>query len=507
MDARRHGEIVVTDLPGDRWLVTLEGDHGLSTADDLREKLRAVFQTGTTVVLDLSNTAFIDSSTLGVLMDADGFAHEHGCDQFGIVVARDSSPDRLFRLAGVHGVFTTFDSVDEAFAHFESPADAGTAERWRQRKRPIVKNDLPEQTRREGGDRARLRQPRVVIDISGWAVVKIVVGLLALAFITDLASQVRDVMVWVLAAAFLAIALNPLVVLLEPKIGRRPAATVVFVGFIFGFLAVFMALVAPFVTQVDQLTTALPNAISDARQQGTIHDLDQRFHLAEKARAHVGDLPGYIFGAADTVLGGAVAASTVFFLTLFLLYELPRLGEIILAQVRPERRPRIRAVADHMNRNIGGYVAGNLVISVICGTVTTLSLYLLDVPYSLALGVFMAVFDLIPLVGATIGSIVVILAALIFQGTGVGIAMFVIVNVYQQIENHILQPAIYGKTVKIPSLTVLLAVLCGGAVLGLIGALLAIPIAATIQAVIAELLEERAERVNAGARADVPTPP
>jgi predicted PurR-regulated permease PerM len=154
------------------------------------------------------------------------------------------------------------------------------------------------------------------------------------------------------------------------------------------------------------------------------------------------------------------------------------------------------AAAHHMNRTIGGYVAGNLVISLICGTVTTISLYLLNVPYSLALGVFMAVFDLIPLVGATIGSIVVIGAAFIFVDVRAGVIMFIAVNVYQQIENHVLQPMIYGRTVQIPSLTVLIAVLCGGAVLGLIGALLAIPIAATIQAVVAELLEERAERIN-----------
>ena len=98
-----------------------------------------------------------------------------------------------------------------------------------------------------------------------------------------------------------------------------------------------------------------------------------------------------------------------------------------------------------MNRNIGGYVAGNLVISLICGTVTTFSLYLLGVPYSLALGVFMAVFDLIPLVGATIGSFVVVASGFIFVDVRAGIILFVIVNVYQQIENHILQPLVYGR--------------------------------------------------------------
>jgi predicted PurR-regulated permease PerM len=120
------------------------------------------------------------------------------------------------------------------------------------------------------------------------------------------------------------------------------------------------------------------------------------------------------------------------------------------------------------------------------------------VPYSLALAVFMAVFDIIPLIGATIGSIVVIGAAFLLTGSTAGIAMFVIVMVYQQIENHVLQPLIYGRTVALSSLTVLLAVLIGGDALGLIGALLAIPIAGTLQAVVGEMLENRADRIRRG---------
>ncbi len=354
----------------------------------------------------------------------------------------------------------------------------------------------PEPVPAEPGGQEQPVRRRVLIDISGMAVVKIVVGLLALAFIADLAGQMRDVIVWTLAAAFLAIALNPLVVRLEGRMGRRVAATVVFLGFVVLSLAVVAALVAPFVTQVDQLSTALPQAISDARHDSTIKRIDNRFHVAEHAKQHLDALPNLVFGAAGTVLGGVVAVSTVFFLTLFLLYELPGLAEAVLRQIPPERRPRIVAAANHMNRTIGGYVAGNLVISLICGAVTTLSLYLLHVPYSLALGVFMAVFDIIPLIGATIGSVVVIASAFIFVDTRAGVIMFVVVMVYQQLENHVLQPLIYGRTVQIPSLTVLIAVLCGGAVLGLIGALLAIPIAGTIQAVVSELLDERSERIN-----------
>ncbi|MDX6630796.1 MAG: hypothetical protein QOH00_3042 [Gaiellales bacterium] len=348
----------------------------------------------------------------------------------------------------------------------------------------------------EPPDPYSLAARRMTIDISGMAVAKIVVGLLALALVGDLAGRMRDVFVWLLAAAFLAIALNPLVERLEPRVGRRVAATVVVIGFVIGFLAVLAAFVAPFVTQVDQLSTGLPQAISDAQHNSTIKHLDNRFHLAAHAKQHLDSLPSVVFGAAGTVLGGAVAVSTVFFLTLFLLYELPNITNAALQQIPPKRRPRVVAAAQHMNRNIGGYVAGNLVISLICGAVTTVSLYLLDVPYSLALGVFMAVFDLIPLVGATIGSVVVIAAGFIFVDVRAGVILFVIVMVYQQVENHVLQPLVYGRTVQIPSLTVLIAVLCGGAALGLIGALLAIPIAGTIQAVAGELLEERAERIN-----------
>ena len=340
------------------------------------------------------------------------------------------------------------------------------------------------------------RSGRMVVDISARSVARIVVGLFVLGFMVSIAGEMRDVLVWIFSAAFLAIALNPLVVRLESRMGRRPAATVVFIGFVILFVAILVALVAPFVTQVDQLTTAVPTAISEAKHNPTLRQLDRKYHLAEHAKQHLDVLPNVVFGTVDTVLGGAVAVSTVFFLSLFLLYELPALGRVALSQIPPERRPRIVAAVNHMNRNIGGYVAGNLVISLICGTVTTISLYLLDVPFSLALGVFMAVFDLIPLVGATIGSFGVVAAAWVLVDTRAAIIMFIIVTVYQQVENHVLQPLIYGRTVQIPSLTVLVAVLCGGAVLGLVGALLAIPIAGTIQAVVSELLEERAERLG-----------
>ena len=339
---------------------------------------------------------------------------------------------------------------------------------------------------------------RVRVDVSAWAIAKLMAGLLLLGVVGNLAHQIRDVLVWAAAALFLAVALNPVVARLEPKLGRTAAALVVFLGFIVLLLAALAALVAPFVTQVDQLTTGLPNALQDARHNHTFARLDERFHLVEHARAHADAVPGYVFGTAGTVLGGVVAVTTTLFLMIFLLIELPNLCRLVLGQLQPAQRERAVAIAQHANRQVGGYVFGNLVISVICGAVTWVALYALGVPYSLALAVFMAVFDIIPLIGATIGSIVVIGAAFLLTGSTAGIAMFVIVMVYQQVENHILQPLIYGRTVALSSLTVLLAVLIGGDALGLIGALLAIPIAGTLQAVIGEMLEKRADRIRRG---------
>src|SRR6476661_3285677 len=149
-----HSEAIVTDLPGDRWLVTLEGDHDLATAEDLRTKLRAVFRSGSTVVIDLSPATFIDSSTLSVLLKADEVAGEQQCDHVGLVVPKDSAADRLFALVRAHRMFTLFDTVEEAFGFFESaaddPAGRSTAQRWNQRKQRIVKN---EQAFRDYNDR------------------------------------------------------------------------------------------------------------------------------------------------------------------------------------------------------------------------------------------------------------------------------------------------------------------------------------------------------------------
>jgi len=142
-DSYRSGEIVVSTLPGGRWLVTLKGEHDLSTADELGDRLAAIFATATSLVVDLRETQFIDSSILLVLLQADRTATSGSCQHFALVVPQGGHVLRLFDLAGVRRVFQVFGSEEEAFAHFDASEGIPTdvIERWMTRKQRIVKNE------------------------------------------------------------------------------------------------------------------------------------------------------------------------------------------------------------------------------------------------------------------------------------------------------------------------------------------------------------------------------
>jgi predicted PurR-regulated permease PerM len=180
-------------------------------------------------------------------------------------------------------------------------------------------------------------------------------------------------------------------------------------------------------------------------------------------------------------------------MTFFMLLEGPTWFERLLGLMPEASRARWRAVANDIYKTVGGYVTGNLLISLIAGVSATIVLVALGVPFALALGLLVAILDLIPLAGATLAAIVVSLVALTESvTTGIVVAAFFVV--YQQLENHLLQPLVYGRTVKLSPLIVLIAVLVGAEVAGIIGALGAIPIAGTIQIVLLDWLAARRAR-------------
>ena len=336
---------------------------------------------------------------------------------------------------------------------------------------------------------------RIMLEVQARTVAKVLALVLAFSIVVSLLDTVRTVIVWFGIALFLAIVLNPLVAFTERWMRRPAAVVVVFIVFVVGLLAVLAMLVGPFVTQVDNIVADAPHAADRIAKNPLIHRLDQEYNIVDKAKEHASELPTVAFGAAGSVISGVTETVTVLFLAAFILFELPRMTEVLLSQMRPAGAHRAREIGAHINRSVGGYVVGNLFISVIAGVVATATVWVLGVPYALTLGVVVAIGDLVPLVGATLASIIVVATAYFTQGTTAAIIVFVVVMVYQQIENHVIQPIVYRHTVQIPSLVVLLAVLAGASVLGIVGALVAIPIAGTLQVVIRDLLEERAKRI------------
>jgi predicted PurR-regulated permease PerM len=333
---------------------------------------------------------------------------------------------------------------------------------------------------------------RTVVDIPARTVVKVLVIVIVTIGLVEVASRVTTVLIWMAISLFLALVLLPGVRLAERWMPRTYAVFTVFVVTLLCLCAFLALLIVPLATQVDDLATAAPGYIADLEKNEQIRDLNKRYDVIAKAQEQVADAPSKLFGALSRVASGLVATVTVLFLTLFLMLELPRLSQTALSFMRPEQAALARSIAADVQRNVGGYVAGNLIISVIAGATTYISLSLLDVPYALALALLMALFDLIPLVGATIGALAAIGVAFATQGPTAGIVMIVVNIVYQQFENQILQPIVYRRTVQLSSFVVMVAVLLGGALLGVFGALIAIPVAGSLQVIARDLLVSRA---------------
>jgi predicted PurR-regulated permease PerM len=202
------------------------------------------------------------------------------------------------------------------------------------------------------------------------------------------------------------------------------------------------------------------------------------------------DALGGVFGVGKAILSAIGSLFTVVILTIYFLANLPGIKRIVYRAVPRSRRARVGLLTDEMLARVGGYVLGNLATSVVAGTTSFVWLLAWGVPYPIALALFIAVTDLIPLVGATIGAIGVSTIAL-FHGLVPGIATIVFFIVYQQFENYILQPRVMRRTVDVAPLLTILAALIGGALLGILGALIAVPFAAAIQLLVTEVLYPR----------------
>ena len=311
-----------------------------------------------------------------------------------------------------------------------------------------------------------------------------------------------DAITWVLVAAFFAMALNPAVGALEQRgVGRGRAAAIVFVVAFVSLGLLGFLVIPPLVTATTDFVEALPDYLRDLdAERGPLAFLEQRFHLGEQLvdiyeRAGIAGLLGLESPGASTARAAAdtaLALIAVPFLTFFMLLDGRRWVDGVLDVMPPSARPRWERVFDGINRTIGGYVTGNLLISLVAGTVAAVTLMAAGVPYALPLAVIVAILDLVPLVGATVALVVCSVAAL-SEGVVQAVIVVVVLLVYQQLENHVLLPVVYGRTVDLSPLAVLVALLIGAEIAGVLGALAAIPVAGSISVVASELVRWRRE--------------
>ena len=215
--------------------------------------------------------------------------------------------------------------------------------------------------------------------------------------------------------------------------------------------------------------------------------------VEEGGASQVLGLTGTALAITKGIITAIVATVTIMFMTVFMLLEGPTWVERFYALLPERSRERWRDVGQQIYRTVGGYVTGNLFISLIAGVTSTIVLLALGVPYAVALGLLVAILDLIPLAGATIAAIIVCSIGFLHSLTA-GIILIVFFILYQQIENHVLQPLVYSRTVRLSPLVILVSVLVGAQIAGVLGALAAIPVAGTIQVLLLAWLEERRRR-------------
>ena len=350
--------------------------------------------------------------------------------------------------------------------------------------------------------------PERIVDLPARTVLRTILLILFVALVLEVVWIARGVITWIVIAVFLTLALNPLVEVVQRNVVARRGLAIgitylVVLGAIAGIGATF---VPRLVDEVNGLVDATPDYVEDLTEgRGRLGFLQRDYKIVDKVREQVNDggaskvlgLSGTAVGVAKSVITTIVAILTIVFMTFFMLLEGGNWMERFYGLLPEHQQARWRAVGTDIYRTVGGYVTGNLLISLIAGTAATIVLLVMGVPYAVALGLLVGILDLIPLAGATIAAIVVSTVAFL-HSVPAGIVVVIFFVVYQQLENHFLQPVIYGRTVQLSPLAVLISVLIGAELAGILGALAAIPVAGSIQVIVRDQLAARRARLVEG---------
>jgi predicted PurR-regulated permease PerM len=330
----------------------------------------------------------------------------------------------------------------------------------------------------------------------------LVAGAVAIAWAL---ASIANVLLVIFVSVFSVAVLSPVVTAMERRSGwsRAVCSTALVVGIVIVIGVIVLVLAQAIGAAVRGFSHDLPQIVDQVRHSDLGALVNSQSNSLDTLRAHAGDITngvGKVSGGVAHLGVSAAGAVTlllsIVFLTLFGLVDEQRVRDWVASMLYRDKRERYLRVADRIVLTTSRYMLGNLAISVICGTVYGVTAVILGLPYPLALALTAGILDLIPSIGATIAGLVIGIVALSVS-VGALIAFAIVMVVYQQIENYVLQPTILGRAAQVSGFTVLASVLAFGALFGFIGAIIAVPIAAALQILAEELTAERRARIAA----------
>jgi predicted PurR-regulated permease PerM len=353
-----------------------------------------------------------------------------------------------------------------------------------------------------------------VVAMTVRVVAVVLVAVLALYLIYLL----RKPLGWLVLAGFIAVAVSGPVRLLERRLRRGLAIAIVYLGVILIPFLMGAVLVPPIVEQANNLATKAPQYVDDitefVQNNDTLHDLDQKYDLTDKLREQAVKLAGNVDDAAGVLadVGAGIVSSifagvTILILSIFMVGAAPRWRKSFVRLQPHDRAKALNRLFDRTGTAVGGYVRGALLQALIAGVSAWIVLEILGVPYPVALALIIFLLDLVPLVGATLGAVLVGIVTLFSDFPTATIVWAIWSVIYQQVENTVIQPRIQSRAVQVEPFVVLVAVLFGSTLFGVFGALLAIPAAATLQIAIHEYSLYRRSRLEADPEEEAPPDP
>jgi predicted PurR-regulated permease PerM len=345
------------------------------------------------------------------------------------------------------------------------------------------------------------RRTKVDVSISVRTIL-LVAGSVAIAWAL---TSISKVLLVILVSVFSVAVLSPVVTAMERRFGwsRGLCSTVLVLALVVVIGAIALVLAQAIGGAVRDLSNALPEIVGKARHSNLGNFINSGSNSLDTLKQHASDITrgvakvsGGFAHVGVSAFGALTLVFSVIFLTLYGLIDERRARDWIGSLLYRDKRERYLQVTDRIVHTTSRYMLGNLAISLVCGTVYGITAVILGLPYPLALAVIAGILDLVPNIGATIAGVIIVLVALSVSLEAMIVFLIVIV-VYQQIENYVLQPTIIGKAAQLSGFAVLASVLAFGALFGLVGAIIGVPIAAALQIVVEELTAERRARIAA----------